>query len=174
MAGATLCYLINYSTGFIIFYLSHEWQYVVTAAGAIINAFGSAILYVAGGRYIHQVCALYGADHRKGHLYGLFNSIYSSSGILGGVVVTVGLDLLSHQMYFALVACISAFAFVIGVTCVPSIPHRPPPTQPIIPTLIKTIKFYPRMVSVLPYILLDGFGVAVSGLTMLHLIPLTH
>ena len=177
VTGGTLCFLINYSTGFIIFYLNHEWQYVITAIGAIINSFGSAIVYIAAARYIHKVCCYYGAENRKGHLYGLFNSIYSSSGILGGVVVTVGLDLLSHRMYFVVVACISALAFFIGLTCVKDMkwedPDAPPP-EPILTTLVRTIKYYPNMISLLPYIFVDGFTNSVSSLTMLHLVPIIH
>ena len=88
-------------------------KYILAIGGSIINGVGVAFLFTCQGSYIHKLCTKYDVLPKKGYYYGLFNSIFTISTIIGAIVVTFGLDLLSHQNYFILVRSIALFASVI-------------------------------------------------------------
>lgn len=52
---------------------------------------------------------------KKGHLFGVFNTIFCLSTVLGAVVVTFGLSLLKPNFYFILVSSIAFLAFLYGI-----------------------------------------------------------
>lgn len=90
---ATLTYAFNYSTGFFMAGKPTYVKYLFAAVGAIVNGIGGSFLWTSIGSYIHKVCHFYNKISEKGHYFGLFNSIFCSSTILGAVLVTFGLTL---------------------------------------------------------------------------------
>ena len=51
----------------------------------------------------------------KGHYFGLFNTIFCISTILGAIVVTFGLTLFATNIYFILVSGVAFLAFLYGI-----------------------------------------------------------
>lgn len=102
-------------TGFLISGTPMYVKYLVVGLGAFVNGVGGSLLWISLGRYIHKVCHLYDKINEKGHYYGLFNTIYCFSSILGAVVVTFGLSLFSHNVYFMIVTGVALIAFFFGI-----------------------------------------------------------
>ena len=71
-------------------------KYILAAIGGLLNGIGSGFLFSCVGRYIHNTCAKYGELERKGFYYGLFSTLYTTSTIVGALVVIFGLDFLTH------------------------------------------------------------------------------
>ena len=99
-------------------------KYVLISVAASIGGWFAAFLWLGLARYIHQACHLYNKEREKGHYYGIFNSIYSINNITGGIVVTFGLQLLSHQNYFLLVTGIALVAFLFGAVAIKNIKYE--------------------------------------------------
>ena len=76
------------------------------------------------GKYIHKVCHLHERESEIGHYFGMFNSIFFVNSVLGGVVVTFGLEIMSHQNYFILVTCISGLAFLFAASFIRNIKYE--------------------------------------------------
>lgn len=89
-------------------------KYILAALGATINGISSSFLWTSVGSYIHKVCEINGQVINKGHFYGLFNMLFCFSNVLGSLVVTFGLMLFSHGVYFILVSGVGLFAFFFG------------------------------------------------------------
>ena len=173
---ATLTYAFNYCTGYFVINAPLHVKFVLSGIGAFVNGIGAAYLYISLGKYIHNVCELFDEIKRKGHFYGLFNTIYSTSTIIGGFVVTFGLHFFSHQNYFLFVTAIALSAFFYSFFFVKDIQGKVEvqvETKSIVQTIKGTLEYYPKMKDSLGYIFLDGFNVSVSILTMLHLIKQT-
>lgn len=112
---ATLTYAFNYMTGFLISGTPVYVKYMVAALGATVNGFGASFLWTGLGSYIHQVCHLHNKVSEKGHYYGLFQTIYCFSSVLGAIVVTFGLSMFSHTVYFMIVTGVAMVAFFFGM-----------------------------------------------------------
>ena len=87
----------------------------MAALGAIVNGIGASFLWTSVGSYIHKVCHLYNKVPQKGHYFGLFNTIFCLSTILGAIVVTFGLSMFSYNVYFSIVSGVSFLAFIFGI-----------------------------------------------------------
>jgi hypothetical protein len=51
----------------------------------------------------------------KGYYFGLFNTIFCISTVLGAIVVTFGLTLFAANVYFIIVSGVAFFAFLYGI-----------------------------------------------------------
>jgi hypothetical protein len=87
----------------------------LAALGAIVNGIGASFLWTSVGSYIHKVCHLHNKISEKGYYFGLFNTIFCASTILGAIVVTFGLSLFSYSIYFVLVSSVAFLAFLYGI-----------------------------------------------------------
>ena len=123
MAVVSLAYAFQYTTGFFMFGDNETVKYIFIVVGASLSGIGTSFLWVSLGRYIHKACHLYEKESEKGHYFGMFNSIYFLNCVLGGVVITFGLEIMSHQNYFILVTCIAGFAFLFAVLFVKNIKY---------------------------------------------------
>ena len=112
---SALGYCFFYSSGFLIDGTATWVKYTITALSALINGVAGSFLWVSVGSYIHKVAHLYNQPHLKGKYYGIFNLFFSLSAVVGAIVVTFGLHLFSHSIYFALVGSIALLAFLFGV-----------------------------------------------------------
>ena len=83
--------------------------------GAVVNGIGASFLWTSVGAYIHKVCHMYDKVHLKGHYYGIFNTIFCCSTVLGAIVVTFGLSLFEPNIYFILVSSVAFLAFLYGI-----------------------------------------------------------
>lgn len=54
----------------------------------------------------------------------MFNSIYFFNCVLGGVVVTFGLEIMSHKNYFILLTCIAGLGSLFAVLFVKNIKYE--------------------------------------------------
>ena len=124
MAVASLCYGINFVTGFFMFGDYEALKYIFSGTGACLAGTSASFLWVSVGKYIHKACHLYGKEKEVGHYFGMFNSIFFVNSVLGGVVVTFGLKLMSHQNYFILITCIAGLAFLFAALLMKNIEYR--------------------------------------------------
>jgi hypothetical protein len=115
MTLAALTYVLQYSTGLLMEGTSNEVKFISAAVGSTINGIGASFLWTNMGTYLHQVCHYYGKVKEKGYYFGLFNMIFCVSTILGSIVVTFGLSLFSHFIYFIIVSGVALLAFFYGV-----------------------------------------------------------
>lgn len=106
-------YLANYILSIFIIDAAPAMKYILAAAGSVLSGTASSFLFTCVGPYIHNVCVFHGIISEKGHYNGLFVGFYSTSALTGGLVVTFGLNALSHKMYFIILSgiCIVAFLF---------------------------------------------------------------
>ena len=114
MMVSALCYSLKYGLGFFMFSDNVASRYAFTGLGGAVCGIAASFLWVSVGKYIHNACHLYKKENEKGHYFGMFNFIYSLSMVIGGVVATFGLGLLSHVNYFFFVTGISIFSFFFG------------------------------------------------------------
>ena len=114
MLISALCYSLKYGLGFFMFSDNVVSRYAFTGLGGAICGIAASFLWVSVGKYIHNACHLYQKESEKGHYFGMFNFIYSLSMVIGGVVATFGLGLLSHENYFFFVTGICFFSFFFG------------------------------------------------------------
>lgn len=112
---ASFSYALNYSTGFFMFGRPIYVKYILAALGAIANGIGASFLWTSVGSYIHKVCHLYNKVDKKGHYFGLFNTIFCSSTVMGAVIVTFGLTLFEHNTYFVIVSSVALLSFFYGI-----------------------------------------------------------
>jgi len=120
---STLTYSLNYSTGFFMSNKPTEVKYILAAFGAAINGVGASFLWTSVGSYIHKVCHRYGKVDMKGHYFGLFNTLFCCSSVLGSIIVTFGLALFESNIYFVIVTGISLLAFVFGIIFIKDIKY---------------------------------------------------
>ena len=123
MAVASLFYAVNFATGFFMFGENETIKYIFSAVGASIAGISASFLWVSVGRYVHKACHLYGKEGERGHYFGMFNSIYFFNSVLGGVVITFGLEIMSHQHYFILLTLIAVAAFFFAALFIKNIKH---------------------------------------------------
>ena len=179
MAVASLCYGLNYLMGFFMFGDNEGLKYVLAAIGAAVAGLSASFLWVSIGRYIHKACHFDQRENEKGHYFGMFNSIYFFNSVLGGIVVTFGLKIMSHQHYFILVSCIAVLAFVFGAFFIRDIKDEEQETteEKVKLTwkhvLLSTLKFYPAMSSLLGLIFIDGINIGIQSSTIIRLITKT-
>lgn len=112
---ASLTYVFNYLTGFFMEGQTPFVKYAFATAGSVANGIGASFLWTSIGSYIHKVCHIHNKMEQKGHYFGLFNTIFCISTVLGAIVVTFGLTLLSTKIYFVLVSGVAFFAFIYGI-----------------------------------------------------------
>lgn len=112
---STLTYVFHYLTGFFVSGTSTPVKLALAALGATVNGIGASFLWTSVGTYIHKVCHAHDKIKMKGHYFGLFNTIFCLSSILGSFVVTFGLSLFSYSMYFVLVSAVAFLAFLYGI-----------------------------------------------------------
>lgn len=112
---ATLAYAFHYLTGFFISGTSIYVKYITSILGAGVNGVGASFLWVAVGSYIHKVCHKYNKLENKGHYFGIFNTIFCISNVLGALVITFGLSYFSPNIYFILVSSVAFLAFFYGM-----------------------------------------------------------
>ena len=124
MASASLAYAFGYFTEFLLFGSSQTMKYVLICVGASLGGWFSGFLWLGMGRYIHKACHAFDKVDEKGHYYGTFNSIYFLNNIAGGIVVTFGLQLFSHQNYFLLLTGIAVLAFLFGAVAIRNINYE--------------------------------------------------
>ena len=177
MAFASLFYGFHYATGFFLFGDNKALSYIFNIAGSSIAGFSASFLWVSLGRYVHKACHLYEKENEKGHYFGVFNSIYFLNCVLGGVVVTFGLEIMTHQNYFILLTCIAVLGFLFAAVFLSNIQLAESETEKTQLTckhiLLSTLKFYPTMLPVLGLIFIDGINLAVQSSTIIHLITKT-
>lgn len=90
-------------------------KYILATGGAIVNGIGASFIWTSVGSYIHKVCHLHNKIQIKGHYFGMFNTIFFFSSIMGALVITFGLSLFSTQIYFSLVSGVALLAFFYGI-----------------------------------------------------------
>ena len=117
-----LCYAFFYSTGFFIEGTTKLEQYLFTGLGAMVGGGSSSFVWIGSSVYIHKVAHHFNKTHLKGHYFGIFNMLFSSSSIIGACIVTFGLTLFSHKTYFAIVGGFAVLAFVFGLIFIKNIP----------------------------------------------------
>ena len=121
MVLTSLAYGLDYSFGYFLFGDDQTLKYILLCSGAALGGWSTSYFWLGMGRYIHKTCHLYKKEGEKGHYYGTFNSIYSLNNITGGIVVTFGLQLFSHQSYFLLITGIAVLAFPFGAVAIKNI-----------------------------------------------------
>jgi MFS family permease len=92
-----------------------EVKFILAALGASVNGIGASFLWTSVGSYIHKICHTHHKINMKGHYFGLFNTIFCFSSVLGSIVVTFGLSLFSHSIYFVIVSSVALLAFIYGL-----------------------------------------------------------
>lgn len=112
---STLTYVFHYLTGFFVEGTSIYVKFTMAALGATVNGIGASFLWTSVGSYIHKICHAHNKVPLKGHYFGLFNTIFCMSTILGSIVVTFGLSLFSYSVYFILVSGVAFLAFLYGI-----------------------------------------------------------
>ena len=180
MAVVSLVYALQYATGFFMFGDNETIKYIFIVVGASLSGIATSFLWVSLGRYIHKACHLYRRESEKGHYFGMFNSIYFFNCVLGGIVITFGLEIMSHQNYFIMVTCIAGLAFLFAVLLIKNIKYEEveeaDQTEPEMTwkhILFSTLKFYPTMLPILGLVFLDGTNIAINASTIIHLITKT-
>ena len=180
MAFASLFYGMNFATGFFMFGDNETIKYIFSSVGASVAGISASFLWVSIGRYIHKACHLYGKENERGHYFGLFNSIYFFNSVLGGVVVTFGLEIMSHQNYFIFITIIAVVAFLFAALFIKNTKHQEKEAKEETKTtrswkqiLFSTLKFYPTMLPVLGLIFVDGMNIGIQSNTLIHLIVKT-
>jgi hypothetical protein len=175
MSFAALGFALNYALSIFTIGTAKWMKYTFSGIGAVVNGFANSVLWVSFGRYIHCVCHQNNKTSQKGYYIGLFKTIFSFSGVVGAVVVTFGLDLLSHQNYFILVGGIAVFAFVFSMVLMkdvkPMEDEQPVEKKTLKQMLVSTFLYYPRMRHMLMFVLVDGVNVGIMTTTLSHLVP---
>ena len=121
IALSSIAYTFNFATNIFMIGQSEAVKYSLSAIGAVVNGISASFLWVSLGRYIHNACHHFNDIENKGYYYGMFNTIYCSSNIFSGIVITFGLELLSHRNYFILVTGIGVFSFLYSVLMIKNI-----------------------------------------------------
>ena len=124
MVFASLFFGSHYFMSYFIFGDNEALKYIMICGGGALGGWSASFLWLGMGRYIHKACHAYEKESEKGHYYGTFNSIYFLNNIVGGIVVTFGLQLFSHQEYFLLLTGIAVLAFVFGTVTIRSIKYE--------------------------------------------------
>lgn len=124
LALISIASCIRYALCFLLFVDNQPVKYLSSGFGAAIFGLAQIALWVCAGKYIHEACHMFDKLDEKGHYYGLFNFIFNFSGMIGGIVATFGLELLSHKNYFFLVTAICATTFLFALFCVENIENK--------------------------------------------------
>jgi hypothetical protein len=172
MVFSGIGYAVNYAGSSLIIGASTWEQYLIAGVGSAINGTTSGFLWVGVGRYLHNLCSINNEIKKKGHYFGLFNGIFCCSGVTGAIVVTFGLDLLSHSTYFILIGIIAGLAVVFAALFLPDIPDQQK-SGSAGKMLLDTVRSYPVMVNALGVIWIEGICLGVLSTTILHLVPHT-
>ena len=99
-------------------------KYTLAALGGFVNGLSAGFLWVGIGSYIHIVCHHFKVIAQKGYYYGLFSTIYTWNTIIGAVIQTFGLLLMTFNLYFLLTSLIAVASFFYALIFIKNIRAR--------------------------------------------------